>query len=432
MHTTSFNKKIEKTFYYVVLLLPISFVFGSAILNILITFLSVIFFIHVLVSKDFSYFKENNIYFVFLIIFLIFQITNNIINNNLEYFYKSIFYLRFLLLPIIFKYFSQFIKFNLSKISQIYLIILSIIIFDLYYQYIFDINLLGFKPGLFNLDENLYERYSGIFGNELILGSYLSSLGFFIILIFYLFNFENNYIFIILLSLLFLSIFITGERTALISFFVSTFFIFLFLKKFRKKILLVSLIILLMLIFGINQSDQLKLRYFNYPLNVLTKDNSIDEKENLKKYNVKKSFSNFMNNTDWGRHYKTAIAMFLDNPINGQGFKQFRIKCKNYDYLYNLENNKKNGCSTHPHHYILEILSEQGVFGLSVYLFFVTFVIKDSLKTNNKIYILVLLSIIFGNMFPLKPSGSIISTSFSSIFWIMLSYSYLKNKKNTL
>ena len=87
---------------------------------------------------------------------------------------------------------------------------LVLIIFDLFYQYIFDLNLLGFKPGLFNLEENFYERYSGVFGNELILGSYLSSLGFLIIVIYFLFNFENSYIFIFLLALLFLSIFLTG------------------------------------------------------------------------------------------------------------------------------------------------------------------------------------------------------------------------------
>ena len=53
-----------------------------------------------------------------------------------------------------------------------------LIIFDLFYQYIFDVNLIGFKPGLYNLDQDIYERYSGIFNNELILGSYLSSLDF--------------------------------------------------------------------------------------------------------------------------------------------------------------------------------------------------------------------------------------------------------------
>ena len=62
-----------------------------------------------------------------------------------------------------------------------------LIIFDLFYQYIFDVNLFGFKPGLYNFDQDIYERYSGIFNNELILGSYLSSFGF-LIIIFFLFQ----------------------------------------------------------------------------------------------------------------------------------------------------------------------------------------------------------------------------------------------------
>lgn len=427
------NQRLEKLFYFIVLFLPIIFIFGSAILNISIVVLNIIFFVHIITCKNFDYFKENRIYFVFLLIFLIFQILNNILNENFDYFGKSIFYLRFLLLPLIFKYFSTFVQFDILRISKFYILILLLVIFDLFYQYIFDINLLGYKPGLFNQKENLYERYSGVFNDELIMGSYLSSFGFLIVAFYYLFNNKKNYIFLILLGILFLSVLLTGERSSLLNVLISIFFIFLFIKNLRMPLLLIGSIIVVIFTIGINSSDQLKLRYFDYPLNVLTNYTYNNDDQENKEYIFEKGYTNFINNTHWGMHYKTAARMFIEKPINGHGFKQFRIKCKNYSFLFDQEllNSAatQNGCSSHPHHYILEILSEQGLIGLIIFLFFIIHTIKDSFRlTNNRAYLLILFSIIIGYMLPLKPSGSIISTSYSFIFWIMLSFSYIKSK----
>tara|TARA_B100000575_G_C23128014_1_gene653823 strand:- start:1750 stop:2721 length:972 start_codon:yes stop_codon:yes gene_type:complete len=321
-------------------------------------------------------------------------------------------------------------EFNYYKISKIYLIILIFIFTDLYYQYIFDVNLLGFQPGLYSHTENLYERYSGIFNQELVLGSYLTSFGFLIVILFYNFNKKNDYILLIFLGILFFSVFITGERSSLLIFLISVFFIFVFIKSLRKKFFFLALAILILSLIGINSSNQLKLRYYDYPSRVLT-DTIKGQDRDINQI----SLNHFMNNTHWGMHYKTAIEMFKEKPINGHGFKQFRIKCGNYSYLFTQklknESAKKDGCSTHPHHYILEILSEQGIFGLLIYILLVIYVVKDSIKiTNHRIYVLFLFSILLGYMMPIKPSGSIISTWFSSIFWLMLSFSYIKSKNS--
>lgn len=430
------NQNLEKVFFYIVASLPILLIFGSGIINISIVFLNIIFFIHIISTRNFIFFHDNRIYFLILLSFLTFQVMNNFLNLNFIYFDKSIYYLRFLLLPIVFKYFSKFIKFDLLKLSKIYLIILMLIIFDLFYQYIFDVNLIGFKPGLYNLDQDIYERYSGIFNNELILGSYLSSFGFIIIVFFFCFNKRNNFYLLILLSILFFSILITGERSSLMNIIISIFFIFLFIKSLRLKLTVLGLTFLAMSIIGLNFSDQLKLRYFDYPLRVLLNksENNQIEINPFRGLNLKSASTNFLNNTHWGMHYKTATSMFLDKPINGHGFKQFRIKCENYSYLFSKkllnEAGSKNGCSTHPHHYILEILSEQGIIGLIIFFLLVFTLIKDILiRTDDKIYVLFLFSIILGYMLPIKPSGSIISTWSASIFWLLLSFGYIKNKK---
>ncbi len=424
------NQTLEKFFFYIVISLPILFIFGSAILNISIFLLNLIFIIHIVFNREFDFLKQNKEYLILLVFFLLFQILNNIISQNFLYFEKSLYYIRFLLLPLVFKYFFKFMEFNYYKISQFYLVILLFIFTDLIYQYTFDVNLIGFQPGLYSQNENLYERYSGIFNQELVLGSYLSSFGFLIIILFYNFKNKNDYILLIFLGLLFFAIFITGERSSLLIFLISVFFIFLFIKSLRKKFFFLAFAILILFLIGINSSNQLKLRYYDYPLRVLT-DTTTGQDKNINQI----SYKHFMNNTHWGMHFTTAIEMFKEKPINGHGFKQFRIKCENYSYLFTQklkkEAAKKDGCSTHPHHYILEILSEQGILGLLIYIFLVVYVVKDSIKkTNHRIYVLFLFSILLGYMMPIKPSGSIISTWFSSTFWLMLSFSYIKSKSS--
>ncbi len=427
------SQKLEKSFTLLIAFLPFFFIFGSAILNIVIVTFNIIFFSHIVISNNFNFIKQNKNYFILILIFLLFQIINNLINENYEYFDKSIFYLRFLTLPIIFKYFFQIIKIDLIKISKLYMYLMIFIFFDLIFQFFFNINFFGFKPGLYNPELNLYERYSGVFNQELILGSYLSSIGFLVISIFYFFNSNKKYLYLSLLGLLFISIFLTGERSSFLNFLISIFFIFIFVKEFRKSLIVISFFITTVFIIGISFNNQLKLRYFDYPLGIILNQPSGVEEKNISKFGIKTSYSNFINNTHWGMHYKTAGQMFIDKPISGYGFKQFRQKCKNYSYLFSAEDLKGttviNGYSTHPHHYILEILSEQGLIGLLIFLIFIIFLVKDIIKSNlNKSYVLFLFSIVLGFMLPIKPSGSIISTWFSSIFWLMLSFGYIKNK----
>ena len=116
-----------------------------------------------------------------------------------------------------------------------------LIIFDLFYQYIFDVNLFGFKPGLYNFDQDIYERYSGIFNNELILGKLPFFIWIFNNYFFFCFNKRNNFYLLILLSILFFSILITGERSSLMNIIISIIFIFLFIKSLRFKLTILSL-----------------------------------------------------------------------------------------------------------------------------------------------------------------------------------------------
>ncbi len=55
--------------------------------------------------------------------------------------------------------------------------------------------------------------------------------------------------------------------------------------------------------------------------------------------------------------YLTAIDVWMDNPIIGNGIKSFRIKCLTKLHLPNRV------CSSHPHNYYLELLNNTGLLG---------------------------------------------------------------------
>ena len=70
---------------------------------------------------------------------------------------------------------------------------------------------------------------------------------------------------------------------------------------------------------------------------------------------------NFME-SDYGMVYRTAIEVWLNNPIVGGGLHQF----KNLYPYYNIEI-WKNMVITHAHNYPLSLLAETGIIGLTLF-----------------------------------------------------------------
>jgi len=108
---------------------------------------------------------------------------------------------------------------------------------------------------------------------------------------------------------------------------------------------------------------------------------------------------------------------------------------KKYDdkrFLSNLER-----CSTHPHQLHLEILSQLGIFGYTMFLsFFIYFIIRGIIiyNKNKNIFHLGALIYIFVTIFLPLPSGSFFTTYTASIFWInfglVLTFENIKLKKS--
>jgi hypothetical protein len=118
--------------------------------------------------------------------------------------------------------------------------------------------------------------------------------------------------------------------------------------------------------------------------------------------------------------YLTAIDVWMDNPIIGNGIKSFRIKCLTKLHLPNRV------CETHPHNYYLELLNDTGLLGALFLVCVIFYLIKNKFfnfkyyEKNEKFLFICLLIIIITEFFPLRSSGSFFSTINSSFIFLIL------------
>jgi hypothetical protein len=118
--------------------------------------------------------------------------------------------------------------------------------------------------------------------------------------------------------------------------------------------------------------------------------------------------------------YLTAIDIWIDNPIIGNGIKSFRIKCLTKLHLPNRS------CSSHPHNYYLELLNDTGLLGTLILVCAIFYLITNKFfnfkhyEKNEKLLFICLLIIIIAEFFPLKSSGSFFSTANSSFIFLTL------------
>ena len=109
-------------------------------------------------------------------------------------------------------------------------------------------------------------------------------------------------------------------------------------------------------------------------------------------------------------HWATAFELFKQKPFFGHGIKQFRNKCLNVkaitlknNYNINLDLGKNYRCTTHPHNFYLELISETGIISLMIILLLYIFYFKRILNLENRklqdIYFFVFIGIYFSNSF---------------------------------
>ena len=243
----TFNSTKEFFFFYnlpVILfsLIPFFLITGPFLSDFSISLIAILFLIYCIKKKNFSYFK--NRYFYFFLIFWIYLILNSLINNfNIDSLKISFFYFRYGVFIIAMVSLIEFDEKIINFFFYCILLCFAALIIDGFYQYFIGENIFGWK----NISGY---RVSSFFGDDLILGSYLSRLWpIFFGLSIYLFRNKDKlfFLFILIFILSEVLIFLSGERVAFFYINLSAIFVILFSRKLLK-LRLITLGISLMII----------------------------------------------------------------------------------------------------------------------------------------------------------------------------------------
>jgi O-antigen ligase len=314
-----------------ILLFPFALVSGPLIPEIFLFIIVVSFFYFVLSEKKTFYFN-NNFAKIFLLFFLIINISS-FYNFNFISLKSSLFYFRFgfFSLAVFF-----FLNINKKLIPLMFLsmtTLILILLFDSSIQFFLGKNLLGFE-------KDVSGRVSSFFGDELVLGSFVSKFFLFYLVLFYSNKFSENKIYLsLIIFTFFLIIFYAASRTSLASFILSV-LLFLFLLKDTK------LILKLLFLFTLSI----------YILSQFT-DNNFKRIFVHTKYQMFEEYSsfNFLSQRHM-LHLGTAYNIFKENKIIGAGPKSFRILCDDKKYI--------------PHNYIQKTSSvfakDDGILEISI------------------------------------------------------------------
>ena len=386
------------------------------------------------------FFYKNNIkikiilvdYLIFALFFLsIFSTLKNISTLGNIIFIKSILDIRFAIFFLIIRNLLTNKIVNLKLLSIITLVSSTLLSLDIFLQHLIGRNILGFEP--------FEGRYNGFFEHEAIAGSYIQKNFLLSILSIFLLNLKkiSKIIFItFLINILGLGILLSLDRMPFVIFIAIIIMLFVFIKNYR--LLIFSNILILSALFSfiffnyaiVNKRYEYSNRDINFYkiLNLPIIKNIIKDSE--KKNNILSKGDKLFHG-DYSKLYNAAYLVFLKNYWTGSGVKSFIYECTKIppDTL-NIS------CNNHPHNIYFEILVNLGIVGMLVFVIFLYFLIniiiknllKKKVNNNDKIILILFLTIFISELMPFRSYGSIFQTINGSIFWFSLGLiSYVNN-----
>ena len=417
------NLKISNKIIEILLIIfPIVLLFSNIISELIILTLIVFYLSISKINKVLESLKDPII--LLLLLFWLYIILNYIINfqNNpdLE---RTIFFIRFPLLILSISFFINTLKLNLKKIFLFWLIFLLIICADLFLQKFTLTNIIGYKA----IPQGDIYRLGGFMDQELKISNFIFHFGSITLAFFISSNLFSNtrhtLINLLFLLLLIVTIFITAERSNFITIISFAFLLLIFLsfKNIKLSLSFLGILLILFVLTFEKNKDNLSLRMTS----------QIIQNFKLLKYEPGKSY--FNKNSHYFTHASVAYQIFEQNKLFGVGIKNFRNFCDNDNFNKDIHPSwQKVKCSTHPHNFYFEILSELGMLGLLLLIIFFLFsfinVFKVYLKTKNN-FILINLFIILVYFIPFLPRGSFFTNWNAIIFWTIFGFMYATYKK---
>ncbi len=263
---------------------------GPFLPDLFLSLIAIYGFSIMIIKKNYNILKHP--FFIIFILFYVYIFINSLFSENIQNSLNaSIFYFRYLFFIIggiylleknikLIKYFLFFFSITFIFVST-----------DALYQLFYGFNFIGF--------ERHGDRLSGMFGDELILGSYLSRLfpllvGIFIFVYKKPKNLFFYFLFLIFLTIIDVLVFFSGERTAFFYITLTTILMIVLLSNF-KILRIISLVLSFLIIISYGFYDnQMNNRMFtktinDFGLNNLNEENlklEINENTDNKKINV--------------------------------------------------------------------------------------------------------------------------------------------------
>ena len=405
------NANIKKYFPF---FLPLLLIFSRSLADITIVLVSILFLYHSYKNLEWDWVKEK--WFCFALVFFVYCLTINTamsINPSGTFAY-SIFFIRW---PIFSMALAYWILNDLKSLKKFLLsltLILIFIILDTWWQFFFEYDVFGFE-------KSSDSRLTGPFkGNEHV-GSWIAKLALLpplLLVLYYKIQLVKSYTavyFFIFFVFFFLSVFITGERMALLlvtsSIFISI--IGLILDKIitiKKIFILGCIAFLLILIFTFFFPDITSRSFFS----------TIDKIANWR-------------TSDYGFVWRTAFEIWLQSPFIGVGLHEYRDACNNFAqstpaYLHAIGR----AACFHPHNISLQLLSETGIFGFLIFYTMVISLCFSSLKIyylrRKWLFFTLTFNIIFSCFLPIASNTSFFSNKYGAIVWLLIGVMLSVNK----
>ena len=420
-------------------LFPVSILVGSGAINITIFLICLVGLFTF--SKKLFLIKNDKPTFIFLIFFLIVFISTALDTNknpNNEIFLKSISYFRYFILFLVTSSFIKSGKFKIKFFLISSFACATFLSLDIIYQFFNGSDIFGYK----GYNENNTLHLAGFLKNEYFAGGYIQRFFILSLILFPVFFRKlEKYKFFIIISLIiifFSGILFSGNRMPLLLFLFSTVLLIILIKDYRLSVLVGTFFCFIIFYLTLNSHERFKNYYESFYHNskgILQniKDYSFKTYPELEKNKDKNYVSEvFKGNEEykkynlirWGSGYSvvylTAIDLWTDRPILGNGIKSFRTKCLTKLHLPNRV------CQTHPHNYYLELLNDTGVVGTLIFLIGVILLLRDKFLNfkkfgkNEKLLLYCICIIIFSEFFPFRSSGSFFSTQISSYIFLIL------------
>ena len=408
------KKNINFISFIASLIIPL-LVTGPFLPDLVLSLTSIWFIFYTIIYKKFYVYKNN--YFLIFLAFCFVCIISSLLSDNIFLsFESSLFYFRIGIFALMISYLIEKNKNILDYFYYFFIITFFILILDGFIQYFYGSNIVGYPiQGA---------RISSFFGDELIMGSYLSRL---FPLFFALFILRSNKSSIEMLSfytilvLTYIMVFMSGERASFFFINLILFFCIFFMREQKITRLIVLISAISSVLYLVSSDAKYYKRFIQEPVKSFGLEQGSEQK--------------YIFTPEHDSLYRTAWNMFVDRPIIGHGPKLFRKKCSEKKYSVGVK-----PCDTHPHNFYIQILAETGILGFlflfSFFILLISKVVKNAwrvlLKKKSLFsdYQICLISGLLITLWPIVPNGNFFNNYLMVLYSLQIGFFRVSERNN--